>query len=104
MLTLEQVGRRVARDIAGGATVRTRESIASDLRSRLEAEFGATAQLLSVAGSMAVRVVSPLGVFDLTADAWRLREVPPGISAAEIQARIGTPLLCGPDLAEVRVD
>lgn len=101
---MQQVAHRVAREIATGASLRTGESIPFDLRSRMEAEFGPTAHLLAVAGSSAVRVVSTLGVFDLTSDAWRLREVPPGISAAEVQARMATPLLCGPDLAEVRVD
>jgi len=104
MLTPEQVARRVARELAAGATVRTAESIPLDLRARLEAEFGPSARLLSCSGHGGLRLVSPLGVFDLTPDAWRLREVPPGVSAAEVQARICTPLLCSPDLAEVRVD
>jgi acyl CoA:acetate/3-ketoacid CoA transferase beta subunit len=87
-----------------GARLLARDSIPPELRQRLDAELGSTAQALSVVGAITVRVVSQLGVFDVTSDAWRLREVPPGVSAAEVQARISTPLLCGPDLAEVFVE
>lgn len=104
MLTSEQVARRVARELAGGASERTPESIGNDLRGRLDAEFGASARLLSTANDDEIRVVSPLGVFDVRIAAWRLREVPPGVSAADVQACIGTPLLCGPDLIEARDD
>lgn len=104
MLTAEQLMRRVAREVANGARVRSREAFSSELRASIEAELGGSAQLLSHSNPAVTRVISAFGVVDITHDAWTLREVPVGVSAADLQARVRIPLLCGPDLAEIALD
>ena len=104
MLTAEQVMRRVARELANGACVRAKETVSSELRASVEAELGSSAQLLSHTNVTVTRVISAFGVIDITHNAWMLREVPAGISAADVQARVRVPLLCAPDLAEIALD
>lgn len=104
MLTAEQVARRVVRELAAGARLQTRDSIPCDLNSTVESQLGSGAQITSFGSDSHLRAISSLGVFDIGPHAWTLREVPPGVSAAEVQSRIGITLLCGPDLIDVPID
>jgi 3-oxoacid CoA-transferase subunit B len=49
------------------------------------------------------RIITELAVIDVTAEGLVLREVAPGLTAAEVQARTEPTLLVAPDLAEIRV-
>lgn len=104
MLTAEQVARRVARDLAAGARTQPWDSLPPELRATLEAQLGNSLQVISFGFGSRLRAISTLGVFDIGPTSWTLREVPPGVSAADVQTRVGTTLLCGPDLIEVNVD
>jgi 3-oxoacid CoA-transferase subunit B len=49
------------------------------------------------------RIITELAVIDVTAEGLVLREVAPGLTAAEVQARTEPTLLVAPDLAEIQV-
>jgi hypothetical protein len=48
-----------------------------------------------------VRLICPLAVFDFTAEGIRVREVRHGLTAADLQRKLGAPLWAGPDLKEL---
>lgn len=127
MLTPEQLARRVAKEgevpgtvvieaervsaegdvvcddealsAAGGAqrVVAVMDHLDGEGRPRLVTSCGGAAS----ARGMVQRVVTPLGVIDITREGLIVREVAPGISAREVQAKTEPPLLAGPDLAAV---
>jgi hypothetical protein len=47
------------------------------------------------------RLICPVAVFDFSPNGVRVREVRHGLTAADLQERLVTPLHCGPDLKEL---
>jgi len=47
------------------------------------------------------RLICPLGVFDFAPEGLRVREVRHGLTAADLQRKLGTVLWAGPDLKEL---
>ena len=47
------------------------------------------------------RLICPVAVFDFGPNGVRVREVRHGLTAADLQDRLATPLYCGPDLKEL---
>jgi hypothetical protein len=47
------------------------------------------------------RLICPIAVFDFGPNGVRVREVRHGLTAADLQERLVTPLYCGPDLKEL---
>jgi len=47
------------------------------------------------------RLICPVAVFDFGPNGVRVREVRHGLTAADLQQRLATPLCCGPDLKEL---
>ncbi len=103
MLTAEQVARRVARELDAGGTRCAPDALPTNLRLVLERDFG-DAQLIAHSVPTTLHLISALGVIEVSDATWILREVPPGISAADVQARVSVPLLCAPTLAEINLD
>ena len=55
----------------------------------------------AIPGVRAQRILCELGVIDVTADGLIVREVAPGVSAADLQRTTDVVLLAGPDLRPV---
>lgn len=100
LLSAEHIARRVAHEVAHGAAQRRVDSLPREVRSVVESHLGASCQALSLGSNTDLRVVSAFGVIEFTQGLWILREVPPGVSAAEVQAHVPVPLMCAPELAE----
>jgi hypothetical protein len=64
-------------------------------------ELGSLVGAASEAGTQLTRLICPVGVFDFTQDGIRVREVRHGLTAADLQRELTTPLLAGPDLKEL---
>ena len=64
-------------------------------------ELGSLVGAASEAGTQLARLICPVGVFDFTQDGIRVREVRHGLTAADLQRELTTPLLAGPDLKEL---
>jgi hypothetical protein len=47
------------------------------------------------------RLICPIAVFDFSQNGVRLREIRHGLTAADLQERLISPLYCGPDLKEL---
>jgi len=47
------------------------------------------------------RLICPIAVFDFAPNGVQVREVRHGLTAADLQERLVTPLYCGPDLKEL---
>jgi hypothetical protein len=47
------------------------------------------------------RLICPVAVFDFTPEGIRVREIRHGLTAADLQAKLGTTLWSGPDLKEL---
>jgi acyl CoA:acetate/3-ketoacid CoA transferase beta subunit len=52
-------------------------------------------------GIQITRLICPVAVFDFTSDGVCVREVRHGLTAADLQERLGTTLWAGPDLKEL---
>lgn len=59
---------------------------------------------LPAPGPRAQRILSELGVLDVTAHGLRVREVARGVSARDIQRRLAVELSVGPDLRSIDLD
>lgn len=101
LLGAEHIARRVAHEVSLGGAPRRVDSLPREVRSVVEAHLGANCQALSLGNSGDFRVVSRYGVIEFTQGFWLLREVPPGVSAAEVQGHVPVPLMCAPDLKEI---
>jgi acyl CoA:acetate/3-ketoacid CoA transferase beta subunit len=101
LLGAAHIARRVAHEVALGAAPRRIDCLQREVRQVIETHLGADCQVLSLGNDTKLRVVSSYGVIEFSQGLWLLREVPPGISAAEVQAHVRVPLMCAPDLAEV---
>jgi len=101
LLGADHIARRVAHEVALGAVPRRVDGLPREVRSLVESHLGANCQALSLGNDGDFRVVSRYGVIEFTQGLWLLREVPPGVSAAEVQAHVPVPLMCAPDLAEI---
>ena len=53
------------------------------------------------AGTRPARLICPVAVLDFTAKGVRVREIRHGLTAADLQERLDTPLWSGPDLKEL---
>jgi len=47
------------------------------------------------------RIITDLAVLDVTDEGLVLKELAPGVSAADVQEKTGTKVLAGPDLTEM---
>lgn len=65
------------------------------------ADLGSLVQPYGENGIQIARLICPVAVFDFSAAGVRVREVRHGLTAADLQAQLGTTLWSGPDLKEL---
>lgn len=61
-------------------------------------QLGALVDTAESSGLPITRLICPFGVFDFTQEGLRIREIQHGLTAADVQKRLATPLWSGPDL------
>ena len=64
-------------------------------------ELGSLVRAQSNNGIQITRLICPVAVFDFTPDGLRVREVRHGLTAADLQQKLPTPLWAGADLKEL---
>jgi acyl CoA:acetate/3-ketoacid CoA transferase beta subunit len=64
-------------------------------------DLGELVSSQSETGIQITRLICPVAVFDFTSDGVRVREVRHGLTAADLQEKLGITLWAGPDLKEL---
>ena len=64
-------------------------------------ELGALAKAAEASNIPSLRLVCPFAVFDFTREGLRVREIRRGLTAADLQSHLDTPLWAGPDLKQL---